>query len=312
MITKIPFAASTIGSYWWEAGKRLGIGLARRGYELTLKSRTMDSLNALSVGRRESLLGISSERFIDWAQRRVGPYAGQDLADLRVIGALNNPQWIVAAVDRASGITSLAELGQKRYPWKVVLPLPDHAASVYVDRLLELHGITRAKIIEWGGEIFHPQDTRPRTEAPDQPWVMRSITRELAEKKLATGYMNYTRWTNVWTRDLMTFIDFRFLRFEPDLLTQVMSELGGSELTLPAGLHRGIDEDMPVMGWRYDYVYGTSETPDALVRAVLGALEDESFLENAVGYSYCGCRPRSLPPSLRYHPTSEAQFVAAK
>ena len=31
-----------------------------------------------------------------------------------------------------------------------------------------------------------------------------------AEQRLADGFMNYTRWTNVWARDLTTLLDLRF------------------------------------------------------------------------------------------------------
>jgi hypothetical protein len=44
--------------------------------------------------------------------------------ELRIVAALNLPVWLAAAVDRASSITSLSELAQKKYPWRVVLPPP--------------------------------------------------------------------------------------------------------------------------------------------------------------------------------------------
>lgn len=301
---QVAFAASTVGSYWWEAGYRLRLGVAGRGYDLVLNSRTTDTENAMSVGRGRSELGVTAEPFLDWAQRRIGPYAGEDLRDLRAIAALNNAQWIAAAVDRESGIASLRELGERRYPWRVVLPLAHHATTLWVDRTLELHGITRASIVEWGGEIFHPQDLSPRTEGPDEPWVMRSITRRLAEERLANGFMNYTRWTNVWARDLTTLLDLRFIGADEALLAQVVRELGGHLMTLPALMYRGLDADIPAIGWYYDYIYGTPDTPADLVAAILEALDEEVFLENAVAYSYAGRRV-PLPPGLQYHPAAE-------
>ena len=154
MANSVPFAASSVGSYWYEAGHRLRLGLLPRGYDLILNTRVPDTENAMSVGRGESAIGVTAESFLEWAQGRIGPYAGTDLQDLCVIAALNNAQWIAAAVDRGSGITRLREIAERRYPWKVVLPLAHHATTAYVDRLLELHGITRDAIVSWGGSIF--------------------------------------------------------------------------------------------------------------------------------------------------------------
>ena len=311
MAITVPFAASSVGSYWYEAGHRLRLGLLPRGYDLVLNTRVPDTENAMSVGRGDSAIGVTAETFLAWAQGRVGPYAGCDLRELCVITALNNAQWIAAAVDRSSGITRLREIAERRYPWKTVLPLAHHATTVYVDRLLELHGITRDKITEWGGSIFHPQDTSPRTEGPGEPWIMRSVTRQLAEQHLADGFMNYTRWTNVWARDLTTLLDLRFIAFDEAAVRQVHAELGGHIVTLPAQMYRGLEDDITTIGWRYDYIYGPPDTPAELVSAILDVLEDEAFLQNAVAYSYSG-RPASLPPGLRYHAVAAERLARAE
>lgn len=311
MATTVPFAASSVGSYWFEAGHRLRLGLLPRGYDLALNTRTPDTENALSVGRGESAIGVTAESFLAWAQSGVGPYAGTGLRDLCVIAALNNAQWIAAAVDRGSGIARLGEIAERRYPWKTVLPLAHHATTVYVDRLLELHGITRDALVSWGGKIFHPQDTSPRTEGPGEPWIMRSVTRQLAEERLADGFMNYTRWTNVWARDLTTLLDLRFIAFDEAAVRQVSAELGGHVMTLPAQVYRGLDEDITTIGWRYDYVYGPMDAPADLVSNILDVLEEEAFLQNAVAYSYSG-RAVTLPPGLRYHPVAEERLARAE
>ena len=81
-------------------------------------------------------------------------------------------------------------------------------------------------------------------------------------------------------------LDLRFLRFDEAILDAIIAEWGGTKMTLPARLFNGVDEDMPVVGWRHHYIYGKADVPDELVRAVLQALEDERILDNAHGFSY--------------------------
>ena len=101
--------------------------------------------------------------------------------------------------------------------------------------------------------------------------------------------------------------DLRFLRFEEPILDAIRAEWGGTKITLPARLFNGVDQDMPVVGWRHHYIYGTAEVPDELVRAVLKALEDERILDNAMGISYSGFRP-VLPESVELHRVTDDYF----
>lgn len=297
----VRFAGSTVGSYWFEIATRLKLGLAEHGYDVVVDSHVPDNRNVFTVGTGENDVGVTSIRFLDWAQRRYGPYAGADLREFRLIAALNNPSWIAAAVATETGMTDLAQIAERRHPWRVVLPQPDHAMAIYVDRLLELHGITREKIAEWGGRVFYPLQTGPRAEAPGEPWKMRTVTRELAEQRLVDGSVNYTRWSNAWTRDMTTLLDLRFLRFDLAAVDATIRELGGYRMTLPARMYRGLDEDITTVGWRYDFVYGTVDTPAELIAAILAVLSGESFLENAFGHAYRRGPVSGLPAGLRFH-----------
>lgn len=297
----IPFAASTIGSYWYDVGKTLQRGLRAHGYELMLDSHVPDNRNAFTVGTGENEVGVTALRFIDWAARRHGPYAGQTFREFQLIAGLCNPSWVAAAIDARTGITSLTELAKRKHPWRVVLPQPDHAMAIYVDRLLGLHGITREKIVAWGGRVFYPLRVDARTEKPAEPWPMRTIARELAESGEVDGFVNYTRWSNTWSRDFTTLLDLRFLHPEIEAVRTVIAEHGGYEQILPARMYRGLDDDIVTIGWRYDFVYGTVDTPDDLVHAMLEVMADERFLENAFGHSLRRGPIEGLPPGLAFH-----------
>jgi uncharacterized protein len=305
---RVAFAGSTIGSFWYEAALLLQKATARYGVEMDIDTHTTDFNNVLAVGRKEKDLGVTLPLFLDLAQRRTSVYANEPLADLRVIAALNKPTWLAAAVDRASGITTLREITERRYPWRVALPPRDNLAGVYIDKILNGHGITRDALSAWGGAEFHPTAIGPRDD--DGPWPMRTITPELGRNGTVNGFFMYVSWVSAWARDLTTFLDLRFIAFDEAVLDDVIAgEGGGVKLTLPEGLFPGSERDLPAAGWRHEYVYGTVDTPDELVDVILRSLEDERILDNAHGFSHAAFHPPALPGGLRLHQAAERYYA---
>jgi len=311
MSKSVTFAASAIGSFWWEGGMLLKRAIAPLGYELVLGDRVSDYNNVLSVCDGRNVLGITMPSFVDWAERRIGIYEGMDLPELRVVAALNLPVWLAATVDRASGITSLAELAQKRYPWKVVLPPPQNQIGVYIERIMREHGLTRESIISWGGADLRPTRTRTPEQREQERVGGRSVlathTAELAKSGATNGFFLYLNGCSAWGRDLTVLQDLRFLRFDEGILDSINADWGGTKMTLPARLFPGADEDLPAVGWRHHYIYGQADVPDDLVRAVLKALEDERILDNAHGFSYSAFRPH-LVANLKLHRATEEYY----
>lgn len=312
MARTVRFAGSAVGSFWYEGGLLLKRSIATYGYEIEIDYTCADYHNVLSVAGGKNQIGVTMPSFIDWAHRRIGIYRDVDpLPEFRVIAALNLPVWLAAAVDRAAGITSLRELAEKRYPWNVVLPPPHNQIGVYIDRILAEHGITREKIVAWGGADLRP--TRPRTDAVRAAEhargtsILGTQTAELAKSGATNGFFLYVNGQSAWGRDLTVLGDLRFLRFDEAILERVNAELGGQMLVLPARLFPGADEDLPVVGWRHHYIYGPAGVPDDLVLAVLHALEDERILENAHGFSYSALRPH-LVSDLELHPATDAYY----
>jgi TRAP-type uncharacterized transport system substrate-binding protein len=308
---RIPFAASGIGSYWWEGAKLLKAALACRGVELDVNTRSSNVRNVLSVTSGESLLGITLPQFVDWAQRGLDVFANAMIPELCVVAPLNISYYLAAAVDRASGITSLKELAERRYPWKAVIPSDDNLVGIYIERIMREHGITRANLAEWGGADLNPiaQRTAAERASATGPNVMKSRTREYAESGTANGFFLYINGCSDWARDLTTLLDLRFLRFDEAVLDAINADWGATKLTLPQRLFPGVDEDIVVAGWRQHYIYGLPGVPDDVVRIVLSALEDERILDNTFGFSFSGFRPR-LPASLKLHPATAAYYSA--
>lgn len=312
MTERVRFAASAIGSQWWEGGLLLKKALAPHGIELELDDTSSNIDNVLSVADGRNQLGITVPQFVDWAQRGLSYYAGKLVPELRVVAALGLPFWLAAAVDRSAGIASLAELAQKQFPWKAVMPQPNNLVAVYIERIMREHGLTRESIKAWGGADPSPMQGRTAEERarPSGPSVMKNLTAQLARSGAANGFFLYMNGNSEWARDLTTLRDLRFLRFERDILDAINAEWGATTMTLPARTFNGVDEDLAVAGYRYHYIYGTAGVPDDLARTVLHALEDERILDNASGFSFSGIRPQ-LPSGVRLHRVAEEYYRRA-
>lgn len=312
MAQTIPFAASAVGSFWYEGGVLLKRAIAPYGYDLQIDHTTFDYNNVLSVASGKNVLGITMPSFVDWAQRKLYIFEDKIIPELCVVAALNLPVWLAATVDRASGITTLKELAEKKYPWKAVLPPPQNQIGVYIERIMAAHGITREKIVAWGGADMRP--TRERSDAEraedralGRPSVLATHTAELAKNGRTNGFFLFVNGMSAWGRDLTVLRDLRFLRFDEAILDRLNAELGGTKLTLPARLFPGADEDLPVVGWRHHYLYAKKDVADDLVKAVLKALEDERILDNAHGISSSALRPH-LVSDLKLHPVADAYY----
>jgi hypothetical protein len=313
MSKPIPFAASAVGSFWWEGALLLKKALARQGIDLAIDDRTSNVSNVLSIAKGDSLLGITTPQFVDWAERRLGAFAGLELPELRVVAALNLPMWLAAAVDRSTGFTELTDIARARFPWKVVLPHGGNLVGMYIDRILKEHGAARESIISWGGADSSPMIQRSAAERAareltTEPASMNMQTAALAKSGGANGFFLYINPVSEWARDLTTLRDMRFLRFDEAILDSINADWGATKITLPARLFNGVDEDLPVAGWRHHYIYGKADVPDDVVRAVLTALEDERILDNAQSFSYSALRP-NLVRGVRLHRVTEERFA---
>jgi hypothetical protein len=312
MAQTIPFAASAVGSFWWEGGLLLKRAIAPYGYDLQLDHTPFDYNNVLSVASGKNVLGITMPSFIDWAHRKLYVFEDKVVPEMCVVAALNLPVWLAATVDRASGIKTLKELAEKKYPWKAVLPPPQNQIGVYIERIMAAHGVTREKIVEWGGADVRPTRERSDAEraeerAAGRPSVLATHTAQLAKNGLTNGFFLFVNGMSAWGRNLTVLGDLTFLRFDETILDELNAELGGTKITLPARLFPGAEEDLPVVGWRHHYLYAKKDVSDDLVAAVLKALEDERILDNAHGFSYSAIRPH-LVSDLKLHPVTDAYY----
>ncbi|MGH7485039.1 MAG: hypothetical protein ACREMY_05445, partial [bacterium] len=97
------------------------------------------------------------------AVRGVGPFA--EALPLRAITVIPSLDWLAFAVTKATGLTSLAQIAERRYPLRVSLRgQPDHSLHFMMNQVFALYGFSVEDLVAWGGEVRYDPDLPDRPE----------------------------------------------------------------------------------------------------------------------------------------------------
>src|SRR5438105_1461531 len=232
----VHMAVSGAESPWREVGKVISRAVSSDEYEFDLQSHP-DLANVRAVGADKCELGVTMATYFDWAALRTAGLEGETFENdqFRVIAAVNRPSWMAAGVMRSEGISSLRELVERKYPWKVLAFPSSNGLGMFADRLMEAHGFSREAVESWGGNW---PGGYPITEAhvPPKPDGSPSNAKQVAEQGLINGFFHHAYWTSAWARQVTTLLDLKFLAIDEDAIDKVIAQYGGEKMILPARL----------------------------------------------------------------------------
>ena len=95
--------------------------------------------------------GVISAEYVSWAYAGTGPYKKDGpIQNLRVIAQIDNPEYLMVAATRSSGITDLNQIREQKKPIRVMVGV----GGVMLDHVLEHYGISKKDIVAWGGKLL--------------------------------------------------------------------------------------------------------------------------------------------------------------
>lgn len=201
--------------------------------------------------------GATSVQNLKWAYEGSHAYAGEGpRRNLRLIAAIQAPNWLIVAVRHGSGITDLAQLKDRPGPLHVLAD--DNTANA----VLAWYGLTRQTIEAKGG------------------WVKSSFdppNRKDFDVVIAGGSLGNAPEFNVWYEVSQRF-DLDYLRLPDPLLDRLASDFDMQRQDIPNGLLRGIHERIPTVARTGHAVYTRDDVPDAFAYAVAKALDEQQQL----------------------------------
>ncbi len=234
--------------------------------------------------------GITEASMFAWAYRGEQIYAEDGpYPHLRLLARIEDPTYLLVAVKPELGITSLAEIRERKLPVRIITDFQPSAMPV-----LEYYGLDRESLESWGGELAGPKDMTSET-----PF-------DVVVSSLASPANNPE--SAFWTT-LTVAHDLQFLDLPDDLLDHMVETADMRRVTARWGLLRGVDRSIPTVGRSGEVIFARDDMPDDVAYAVAKAVDENR------GELLWFARPYSLDPrtvgtsgGVPLHPGAERYY----
>ena len=201
---------------------------------------------------------INPGAILTLALRGTGPF--KEPVPVRAITVIQSFDQLVCAVSDKSGLTSIEDIKQQRFPLKLsVRGQRDHGVHIVLAEVLAAAGFSLDDIRAWGGEVRYdagrPNDNPDRLGA-----VERGEIDAVFDESAAS-----------WT-DRAVELGMRVLPIKGAVLEQ-LEETGFRRSTLSKAWYPGLESDVPTLDYSGFIVYTHADVPDDVVRGICVALE---------------------------------------
>lgn len=285
------------------------------GYQVEIEVRSWGANNPRYVADGRADLGATQYRAVREAMEGSEGWAGEPPRwNLRLIATINQPAWIGVAVRADSGISDLGEIAKR----KLAVRLKTSGEKA-ITSVLEHYGLSRQRILEWGGHLIGNEAMPETSDDPlarwagrdwnqVAPWVVSGEFDAIIDPIYAAYTPEHKHW---WEATLLH--EMRFLPLPDDLVRRIIEkEQAEAAGFIPHRLMRGVDEDVPTVQRFPQVLYTRLEAPEDFVYDVAKALDTgrHLFRETHMPYSYDPAnvaKPRAVP----LHPGAERYYREA-
>jgi TRAP-type uncharacterized transport system substrate-binding protein len=178
---------------------------------------------------------------------------------LRSIAVLPASDQVVFAVTQDTGLTSLAELRERRFPLKVSLRAqPDHSLHVIINHVLAAAGFSLEDILSWGGEVRYDAG---------MPYGANRIGAVQGGGIDAIFDEAASAWGNMALE-----LGMRFLALDENIL-QRLEAVGLRRAMIARKNFPKLDTDVPTLDFSGWPIYTHKDAPDSLITDFCSALE---------------------------------------
>ncbi|HWP59116.1 MAG TPA: TAXI family TRAP transporter solute-binding subunit [Candidatus Acidoferrales bacterium] len=232
---------------------------------------------------------VNPSGFLTQAYRGTGLFS--EPLPVRVLA--NYPSWdrFVYVVHPRTGLSSLAEIKEKRYPLRLSLREdPAHSTRVLVDQTLAAYGFTLAELQSWGGSLQlngGPGDQR-RLDA------------------LAAGTIDaiFDEGLPLWFEQALA-AEMRPVPLEESIFAK-LEAIGWRRAVIPANRFRGLKADYPCLDYSGWPLYTRASLPDEDAYKVCDAIAaraDEIYWEDSfTGIGQLARDTEATPRDVPLHP----------
>jgi len=194
-----------------------------------------------------------------------GAYAkdNKQRRNYRIIAAVQQPNFLMAAASRKSGITDLSQIKDRPGPTWIAFTNRDEA----IDMALAYYGITEDSLKAKGGGFIKTEDREKRAAA--DVFVGGALLVDTPEQRM-------------WY-EASQLNDLVFFSLPEALLAKIAQQPGYSRATAPLALLRGVDKPIPTVMRSAHVIYARDDAPDSFTYAVAKALDEHQELFRMYG-----------------------------
>ncbi|MBM2811894.1 MAG: hypothetical protein HW416_2653 [Chloroflexi bacterium] len=224
----------------------------------TFTASGSSSIEALwQVGRHEIDMAVANpSAVLTMAYRGAGPF--KEPMDVRVVATIPSIDWLGIAVAESTGLNSLAEVKERKFPLKLSLyERPGESQDIYTDALFAAYGFSLDDIVSWGGSVSRDPGL----------WIEDRYTRAKAGEIDAIIDEGIE-----WFIPRLGELGMRLLAVEEPILAK-MAALGLHSSVLPRKLYPNLPGDIVSLDFSGWPVYTHSAAPDHIIYAFCRGLE---------------------------------------
>jgi TRAP-type uncharacterized transport system substrate-binding protein len=226
--------------------------------------------------------GIATPNFIWWGYQGTQTKAGfpsmPPYRDLRLIGTIVSPVYLVVAATVQSGITDLSQVKNLVAAGKPVHILWDQGLfSTAASEILAYYGLSEAAITAAGGSVV---------------FGITPTSRMNFDVVIYTGDLSQAPEFNIWYQISQQF-NLNYLQLPQALLSQLTRDYDMIPLTIPTGFLKGIWQPIQSVGYIGNSVYGRTDMPDDFSYAVAKAIDQRKDLLET-GYEHFAYDPSQV------------------
>jgi hypothetical protein len=247
------------------------------------------------VASGELHLAISNPAmYLALALRGTGPF--KQPIPLRAITVIPSPDQLAFAVTEKTGLKSLREIRERRYPLRVSMRgQKDHALHPIVNEVFLAVGFSLDDVVSWGGQV-HYDDGLPLKG--NRFGAMQRGEVDMIVDEAVRGWINTAAEAGM-----------RALPLDEAMLAN-LEAIGLRRAVIPKARYPRLSEDVPTLDFSGFAVYTHASVPDHVVTSICAALEAR---KDRIGWQEPGplpldqmCRDTADGPlMIPLHPAAE-------
>ncbi|AQT82378.1 hypothetical protein B1R94_28735 [Mycolicibacterium litorale] len=184
--------------------------------------------------------------------------------EVALIAVMPHDDQLGFAVSEASGLTSLDDIREKRYPLKLsVRGSLDFCTTELVEQVLKVHGFSYSDILNWGGSVSYDQQMPP-IGFPKNPSRIQLASEGHYDAIFEEGVF-------IWANAAVG-AGLRFLDIAPERLAQLES-IGFKRAVIEKARYGQLPADVSTIDFSGWPIYARADAPDLLVRKFCQAME---------------------------------------